>query len=449
MLPTELGRRTIRGYERPPHVRQYDHWAAALATRPDVQRLCVAGPVRHGKSMFWSLLFPAWWMIRNPTHRIFICSYSSDWSHEASGALRDLITELAPYTGLAVDTRYRSRDHWINTAGGQVFATGAPGGSFSGKGADLIVADDLVKDMRQVSSALQRQRLEVYVRSELLSRLEPQGRIVCVLARRHPEDILSFLLAQNAELPPDRQWHFLSHSALTYGEDGTPTALWPQRFDVAALAQIEREHALTDQSWIWDCLYQQQPCGDPASRDFPDSYFIDLFHAGLPEGLPIRHTILSIDPSKGATAKSGDYSAFVLVRYARDGSKWVESELRRMPVSQIIDTAVAYLRKGGIDALSVETSGFQEMVLEAIVTRCRAEGIYCPGHAYAPIENKLVRMRMVLGPQLSQRVLRFADTFHNRLLISQLKALPSGMHDDGPDSLAQNILLSQQLTRAA
>jgi phage terminase large subunit-like protein len=57
---------------------------------------------------------------------------------------------------------------------------------------------------------------------------------------------------------------------------------------------------------------------------------------------------------------------------------------------------------------------------------------------------KLVRIRGI-GPWLSRGLLKFRRTASNELLVQQLKEVPNGGHDDGPDALAGALKLLLRL----
>jgi hypothetical protein len=42
-------------------------------------RVCVNIPPRHGKSQLVSIYFPAWYLGRNPSHKVMMVSHTTDW----------------------------------------------------------------------------------------------------------------------------------------------------------------------------------------------------------------------------------------------------------------------------------------------------------------------------------------------------------------------------------
>lgn len=384
-------------------------------------------------------------MLRNPTHRIFICCHSLSLACEFSVAVRNIVRELAPLTGLDISKDQRARDHWVNTAGGALYARGI-GGSFSGLGADFIVVDDAVKDMAAACSATQRASLETYMRSELLTRLEPRGKIVCVLARRHPLDLVNFLLEQNKELAFKYQWHYVYFPALSFDANNQPHALWPERYSVEKLLSIEHEHALTGQTHLWHALYQNTPTGDPSALDFPPEYFTDILYDEILYQRRLR--VLAVDPSKGKDAKVGDYSAIVVVDITADGTFYVvDSVMKRLNTEMCEDMLVSALAQYQPDACLIESNGFQEIIARNVIEKARRRGIPAPVHSWTNVENKVVRIRTRLTPLLAQKRLRLHNTIDNHIILNQLRNFPLDAHNDGPDALDLAVRMYDRLTK--
>lgn len=442
-LPSTLGKRTVRGFKFPRHLQILEESCLRLIDDPSFNRLIIEMPVRHGKSWFCSHVFPAWYLLTRPRRQVIIATYgkdfSNEWSRKVQGTIRDYGRRL---TGVALGDRVR-QDHATLAApyGGQL-RTAAPGAGVAGKPADLLCLDDLVKDMREVASPARRHTLSTWVNSELLPRLEPDGKVLAVMSRRHPDDQSGRWLAQNPELPPHQQWHRITMPAID--EEGR--ALWPERWPVDKLLDIKRRYELDGQSYLWSSLYQQDPTADSTLIEWPEWYFSDTFDARcranpftydtLPPDLVQRWRLLSLDPSKGTQSKTGDCSAWSDGVVDASARLWVVPHLAVLPTEAVEDYTVELLSRSRYDALVVECNGFQEVIANNIAAKCRARGVACPLHKKTSTENKEVRIRLGLGPLFDQRRVRLcARSTSFRLALSQLKEFPTAAHDDFPDSL--------------
>jgi hypothetical protein len=107
-------------------------------------RVCVNIPPRHGKSQLVSIYFPAWYLGRNPSHKVMMVSHTTDLAVDFGRKVRNLIDEEAysdifPAVKLATDSKSAGR--WNTNFGGEYFACGI-GSSIAGRGAHLLLVDD-------------------------------------------------------------------------------------------------------------------------------------------------------------------------------------------------------------------------------------------------------------------------------------------------------------------
>ena len=193
--------------------------------------------------------------------------------------------------------------------------------------------------------------------------------------------------------------------------------------NLLALPLVERERLLGGNWKIRD--------GD---REWPDSYFgPHIWFDEWPTDLAIK--AIALDPSKGANAKFGDYSAIVRLGRSTDGTLWCEADLVRRRTEQIVEDAIEHQRLFQADVFAVETNQFQELLATQIAAVSKARGIMVPVAGYDNRVNKQVRIRR-LGPYLAKLGIRFkANSPGTRLLVQQLRDFPVADHDDGPDAL--------------
>ncbi|HWC90403.1 MAG TPA: hypothetical protein VG433_12130, partial [Pirellulales bacterium] len=163
-----------------------------------------------------------------------------------------------------------------------------------------------------------------------------------------------------------------------------------------------------------------------------------------PPDLAIR--TIALDPSKGRDARHGDYSAFVLLGIDSAGVLYVEADLARRPISQMVADGAEWVRTFRPDAFGIEANQFQDLLGELFVAEFQRQNLW--NVAPWSIENRVnkrVRIRR-LGSYLAERRLRFkAGSPATALLVEQLREFPVGAHDDGPDALEMAIRLADQL----
>jgi predicted phage terminase large subunit-like protein len=220
--------------------------------------------------------------------------------------------------------------------------------------------------------------------------------------------------------------------------------LWPEHEDLYALMRMRVDEGRT----AFEREKQNSPI-DPERCEWPEEYFDrHIWFREWPRALVLR--TLALDPSKGADARHGDYSAFVLLGVDRQGVLYVEADLARRPTPDMVARGVGLCTRFNPDAFGVEANQYQDLLGGEFVAEFRRQRKQqLAPHAIHNHTNKLVRIR-TLGPYLAQRRLRFfAPSASTRLLVDQLRDFPLGDHDDGPDALEMALRLATELFRGS
>ncbi len=225
-----------------------------------IKRLAVLMAPRHGKSRLSSELFPSWYLGRDPKRRILSLSYGQDLADVFGRSVRNYLKNptfqaLFPDCTLAGDSNSIKR---FNTTAGGGYATIGVGGATTGRGADLLLMDDLIKDREQADSPVYRENLIDWYKSVARTRLQPGGSIVLVQTRWGTSDFVAWLLSETAH----ENWEVISLPAIAI--EGDPLgrlpgeALWPESYPLPVLEEIKQTLGSRD----WNALYQQCPLSD-------------------------------------------------------------------------------------------------------------------------------------------------------------------------------------------
>lgn len=249
--------------------RRLEKFSADVAAQR-APRLLIQAPPRHGKSRLAAECFPTWHLGRHPDHEIVVAGYGLALAQDRTKAARDLAVseanaEIFPWQEVSKDTAAKA--NW-QLAGerGSLRAVGRCG-PLTGRGAHVLILDDLVKDHADAMSPLQRDAVWNWYLSTAYTRLSPGGGIVLIMTRWHDDDIAGrALLEQAAE-----GWDVVCYPAIaTHDEEQRKAgdALHPERFPLEALEKIRTAMGST----IFQALYQQQPT-TPGGSVWRDSWF--------------------------------------------------------------------------------------------------------------------------------------------------------------------------------
>jgi predicted phage terminase large subunit-like protein len=332
----------------------------------------------------------------------------------------------------------------------------------------LIVCDDLQNDSH-ISSAAQRNASRRWFHGTLLKAGDTRTNIINLGTALHREALAMELhvtagwtsrrFASICNWPTNeslwQEWESIycdaqdSHArqrARAFYEanrramDEGASVLWEAAEDLYTLMKMRVESGRA----AFEREKQSSP-SDPEACEWPESYFEDhIWFERWPDHLTIR--VIALDPSKGQRARSGDYSAYVMLGIDALGVIHVEADMARRPTPQMVADGVAWCGRFRPMAFGVEANQFQELLCGEFAAEFARQGAFqvAPAaiHNYA---SKLVRIRR-LGPYLSQRRLRFlTGSASTRLLVDQLRDFPAGAHDDGPDALEMALRLAEEM----
>jgi len=217
--------------------------------------------------------------------------------------------------------------------------------------------------------------------------------------------------------------------------------IWPELYSLLDLMKIRAEgHASFEQEM------QCNPI-DPSLCEWPEGSFDgdELWFDDWPEDIAVR--AVALDPSKGKSDKRGDYQAIVDVGISAERNDiYVDCDMRRRPVRQLVEDFVRYTADARPDVACVEANQFQECIVGECEDFAIRESLVVP---IVPLYNgntpKAARIRR-LSPYISRRRLRFRRRSPGaRLLVEQLATWPTGDHDDGPDALEMALRKAAEL----
>ena len=221
-----------------------------------------------------SLYFPAFYLSKNPTHNIITVSHTESFAEQWGRKVRNIMLSdeykvLFPEIEVSDDSRSAGR--WDLKQGGSYYATGV-GGTVTGRRADMVICDDLLKGVDDAESQLVRDNMWDWWGSDLSTRLKPSGVMVIIGTRWHLDDIIGRVIAAEKQKGGDK-WDKVILPALAKEKDPlgrkVGEALWPEWESETALARRRAQPSMTARQW--ESLYQQSPVlesGNVIKRDW-------------------------------------------------------------------------------------------------------------------------------------------------------------------------------------
>lgn len=124
----------------------------------DWKILLLMCPPRSGKSQEASINFPAWYLGRNPDKEIITASYSADLALDFGSKTRDLINSeeyKLIFGEVSLKKDEQSKAKWRTNQGGSYISVGI-GGALTGRGANILIIDDPIKNREEAESEVVR-----------------------------------------------------------------------------------------------------------------------------------------------------------------------------------------------------------------------------------------------------------------------------------------------------
>lgn len=261
----ELARQHYRNYVEFVHHGHYEHYRHTELVCDVLQRVAdgeqlsilIEMPPRHGKSMTVTESFPSYYLMRNPDKRVIAAAYSDGLATKFGRLNRNKFSEFAHelFDIRLSESNAATKDWGVQDKRGGMIATGI-GGSITGQGADLMIIDDPIKNMKEAMSQTIRDNIWDEWEATLSTRLHDGASLIVIMTRWHEDDLIGRLLKRSP-----RKWIRLRLPAIAEDEDdllgrAVGEALCPELgFDEQWAEQKKSEVG----SRTWASLYQQRP----------------------------------------------------------------------------------------------------------------------------------------------------------------------------------------------
>ena len=405
-----------------------------LVAQGKLKRLIVNMPPRHTKSEFASTYFPSWILGRNPKLKVMQITHTGELAFRFGRKVRDIVDSAEyqeVFPGVHLKTDSKSAGRWETNDGGEAFYSGI-GGAVTGRGADLLVLDDIHSEQDALSPTALDNAWDYYS-SGPRQRLQPGGAIVIVMTRWSTKDLTGRLLNKQAEDHAD-QWEVVEFPAI-FPDSGE--ALWPEYW---ALSELEGVKASLPVS-KWEAQWMQNPTSEEGAilkREWWQIWKKD----DIPQ---MQYIIQSYDTAY-TKKETSDFSAITTwgVFYPDEGStrpalllldvkkgRWDFPELKRVAYEQYTywdpDTIIIEAKASGLP----------------LTDELRQAGIPVVNYSPGKGNDKIARVNAV-APLLESGMVYVPETRWAEELVEECAAFPFGDYDDLVDSTTQALMRYRQ-----
>lgn len=400
------------------------------------KQIIFAMPPRHGKTQMATKHNAAWISGRHPEWNIAVGTYSDGMAEDIGGDTRAILG-TSQFKQVFPNHRLRrgstAKANFQTEKGGRLVFVGR-GGPLTGKGANVLLIDDLYKDHEEARSQTIRDQAWNWFTKVAMTRRMGRKLVMLTMTRWHSDDIIGRLT--DPENPcynaiEAKDWMIIRIPAIAEEDDvlgrteGEP--LWPEEFDLDFLMSQQRLDPLG-----FAALYQQRPTvadGVLFRRENIQRYDMK----DLPDDLRFYCTS---DHAVG-TKQRNDPSCFGKAGVDKQDNLWlVDLFWKRVPTDQAVEAMLA-MGSGNMAPLIwwAERGHISQSIGPFLYKRMAETGIYINVREVTPVGDKEQRAQSIAARVAMGKVYVPKGPIWDKL-VEEMLAFPNGIHDDAVDMLS-------------
>ncbi|MEL7445574.1 MAG: terminase family protein, partial [Pseudomonadota bacterium] len=294
------------------------------------------------------------------------------------------------------------------------------GTAITGRGADILIIDDPLKDREEAESEIRRETVWNWFTSTAYTRLEGLKAIIVIQTRWHEDDLTGRLLEAEAE--GKDQYKKLTLPAINHRGE----ALWPERFPADELIRTRDNIGPRD----WSALYQQEPSPEEGTF-FKREWF--KRHKMMP-----TDAALYLTSDYAVTEDDGDYTEHTLVGIAPDDMIYVSKDSwHGQTESDVwVEKKLDLIKAHRPNCAFGEAGVIQKAMAPIIKRQMIKRKVYCRIEWVPSIKDKATKARAIQA-RASMGMVSLPEGPEGDRMLDQLVAFPAGKHDDFVDTLGQ------------
>lgn len=426
-------------------------------------RLLLMMPPRHGKSKLTSEEYVSWLLGHHPDWEVISTSYNASLPMAFSRRIRDRLRDPA-YKVLFAESVLKddaqSIEEWGLTKGGGYRAAGV-GGGITGKGANVFLVDDPVKNWEEADSVTIRDNTWDWWMSTAYSRLAPGGGVLGIQTWWNDDDWAGRI--QQAAKEGGDQYEVVLYPAINETHDeylapdgweilrippGMPapegstllrpvnTALHPERYSLEELLGKKRNYESLGQRRMWSALYQQNPIPEDGEQ-FTRDMFQYITYQPNPTGMYVFQSWDFAITEK----QTSDWTVGYCMALDWEG-KIYELDMIRFRSgdnTMIAQAIIDFCQKWKPHRVGVENGQIWKGIKTTVINLAKEKLKTFNYHEMNPLTDKKVRAAPLRGQMQLHRVHMMKDAPWREAVDTELLRFPAGKHDDIVDAAAWTV----------
>lgn len=401
------------------------------------KRIIVTFPPRHGKSELASKKFPAWLAGRKSDSFVIFTTYNQNLADDNGRDVRTTMQhptyqKIFPNTCLKKGGASSKR---LETQQGGLLVFVGREGTITGRGGDLILLDDMLKNRKEADSLLVRDRLWAWFKGTIMNRfMSDKGKMVIITTRWHEDDLVGRLTdPANPHYNPTegKKWKIIKFTGLAEENDilgrKIGESLWPSKFGREFLLNYK---ALTPRDFA--SLYQQRP-----SPEEGHLFKREMFSTYAPDELPDKRYLRIYAASDHAvsTKQENDKTCLLIVGVDSEDRIWIlDAFWKKIESDKAVEEMIKLMRRYKPIIWWGEPGQLSKAILPFLKKRMREEKIYVHVQEISASGDKFTKAQSFYGRMATGMVKwpRYAHWYDEAK--TELLAFDSGNYDDFVDA---------------
>ncbi len=405
--------------------------------RGEFTQLIFCMPPRHGKSRLATESLAAWYSGRHPDHDVAVAMATDLLATDVGANVRNLMQTKQykhVFPNHALIRGGTAKDNIQTTQRGRLVFVGR-GGTLNGRGAHLLLVDDLYKDDKEAKSQTVRDDAWNWLTRVALRRRMGKKLTAITMTRWHSDDIIGRLTDPdnphyNAE--EAKSWKIILLRGIAEDDDvlgrEVGEALWPERYDAPYLLADRRRDPLG-----FEALTQQRPTlmdGDLYRRED-----IQFYRKGE---LPADLRIYGASDHAVGTNQRNDYTVLIKFGVDKQSNIYLLECFWQKAKADIVVEAMLNMARGDQKPLVwwAERGHISKAIGPFLRKRMLETSCYMNVREVTPVGDKAQRAQSMVGRVATGKLFFPQDSSWTERAINEMMAFPNGTHDDFVDTLS-------------